>query len=411
MKQKTEIFRDVVGVMTKDYAGYFEKKHLNHPENYVITDDMDDIEFLQTIQSYLLDFRDGHLSFNMKNKKTAFKGFRVRRYENALYVTELHGEQRLQIGDKIVALDGVSIEQFEKVHSKILKDQVPERQYWNVALSNVNSIKVHKDNQLVEYDLEEYDSPSYTPEYSFRQLDSQTVYIKITDFMQSEPIQNLVADNEQALNEAQNLIIDVRMNYGGSDLFYFPLLDYIFERKIPVTEFFQQDEVMYTNYTENNCNLRIAVLNEFLAQPLDAETKAQIEEEIRAYSLNKGKGLLIVEEEWDYVINGRPVPANVYILSDTMCGSSGDTFVKHTKKSPKVTVVGRATMGIIDYCNVATKDYGDYKFGYSVSKMNDKYHCNETGVLPDIHIPWTPKHLEEDVDLNYVLNLCNTVHK
>ena len=41
--------------------------------------------------------------------------------------------------------------------------------------------------------------------------------------------------------------------------------------------------------------------------------------------------------------------------------------------------------------------------------MNEKYYCNETGVLPDIHIPWTPEHLENDMDLNYALSLCKEV--
>ena len=74
--KKTEIFRDIVDIMTNDYAGFSEKKHVNRPDNYVITDDMDEIEFVQTIQSYLLDFKDGHLIFNMKNNRTPFKGFR-----------------------------------------------------------------------------------------------------------------------------------------------------------------------------------------------------------------------------------------------------------------------------------------------------------------------------------------------
>ena len=110
------------------------------------------------------------------------------------------------------------------------------------------------------------------------------------------------------------------------------------------------------------------------------------------------------DDDMDWKINGRPSPKNVIILTDNMCGSSGDTFVKNVKKSPKVTVIGRATMGVVDYCNIVQKDYGDYIFGYSVSKMDEKYYCNETGVLPDIHIPWTPKHLETDVDLNYALS-------
>lgn len=255
--------------------------------------------------------------------------------------------------------------------------------------------------------LKEHNKPAYVPEYSLRALDAQTVVVKVTDFHQGEPIQQLVTDNQQALNEAENLIIDVRVNLGGNDLFYLPLFDYIFDRALNMSELFEQDDVMYTNYTENNCNLRISTLSAFLDQPLDAETKAIVENEIQKYQSLSGKGLVVHEnDDIDWKINGQPSPKNVIILTDNMCGSSGDTFVKNVKKSPKVTVIGRATMGVIDYCNIVQKDYGDYIFGYSVSKMNEKYYCNETGVLPDIHIPWTPKHLKNDIDLNYALSLC-----
>lgn len=407
MTTKTEIFRDIVTTMTNDYAGYIEKKPLNNPDNYVITDDMDDLTFIKTVQSYLLDFKDGHLLFYSNNTALPFRGFRVRRYKNALYVTELLGEERLCIGDKIIGLDGLSIEQYEKENYKILEDKEPERQYWNEALKIVDSIKIEKDNEIVELSLLQYEGPGYTPEYSGKRLDPHTFYIKLTDFNQSEPIQKIVDDNREVFEEVQNLIIDVRTNYGGSDLFYYPLLDYIFEVPTPLNELFEEDEVMYTNYTKNNCDLRIATLKQFLDQPLNAETKASLEKEIEKYTSNSGKGLQVINEKSTHIINGRENPRNVYILSDFMCGSSGDTFVKNVKKSPKVTVVGRGTMGIVDYCNVTMKTYGDYVFGYSVSKIDEKYHCNETGVLPDIHIPWTPEHLKKDMDLNYVLKLCN----
>lgn len=408
MQTKTEIFQDIVNIISNDYAGFLDKKYINHPDNYQITDEMDEVEFVQTIQSYLLDFKDGHLNFTKKNNTIPFKGFKVRRYENAIYVIEVQGEQRLQVGDEIVALNGASIEQFAKEHYKILKDSIHERQSWNVALTLVDSIKVQREEQLYEIDLKEYPRTSYTPEYSFKALDLYTNYIKITDFTQSEPIQKIVEDNFKALNEAPNLIIDVRLNLGGNDLFYFPLLDYVFDKKINVATLFEPDEVPYTNFTENNCNLWIAALENYLKQPLDIETKQWIEQQIEKYQTYRGKGLLSIHEETDYVINGRENPKNVYILSDVTCGSSGDTFVKNVKKSPKVTVVGRATMGIVDYFNVVTKDYGDYEFVYSTSKMNEKYHSNETGVLPHIHIPWTPEHLKNDIDLNYVLNLCKS---
>jgi len=408
MYTKTEIFQDIVAIISNDYAGFLDKKHVNCPNHYRITDEMDEVEFVQTVQSYLLDFKDGHLIFTKKNDPIPFIGFKVRRFQNALYVTELQGEQRLQIGDEILALDGCSIEEFANEQYKILTDSIHERQSWNIALRLVDSIKIQRNHQIYEIDLKEYPRPTYFPEYSFKQLNSYTNYIKITDFTQSDPIQKIVQDNFKGLSEAPNLIIDVRLNIGGNDLFYFPLLDYLFDQKIKFSSLFESDEVSYINFTENNCNLWINTLKNYLQQPLDAETKQWIEMEIKKYQTYSGQGLLSLNQEIDYQINGREYPKNVYILSDVTCGSSGDTFVKNTKKSPKVTVVGRATMGIIDYFNVVTKDYGDYEFVYSTSKLNEKYHCNETGVLPHIHIPWTPEHLKQDVDVNYVLNLCKS---
>lgn len=406
MYTKTEIFRDIVNIMSEDYAGFLEKRHVNQPENYSIRDDMDDDDFVETVGSYLLDFKDGHLSFSKKSSSKPFKGFKVRRYLNTLYVTEVDGENRLEVGDRIVALDGRSIEEFGKEHYKILKDDNPERQDWNYALTRVNSIKYQRDNQMYEIDLKNFPKTPYSPEYSFRQLDPQTNYIKITDFTQQGPILKIVEENGKALNEAKNLIIDVRVNLGGSDLSYLPLLDYIFDNPIKFSALFEKDEISYINYTENNCKLWIANARKYMQQPLYEEAKQWIEQEIEKFQQNNGKGLLPVREVYDYVIQGRENPKNVYILSDVMCGSSGDTFVKHAKKSPKVTVVGRATMGILDYSNVVTKDYGEYVFGYATSKMHENYHCNETGVLPHIHVPWTPEHLKRDVDLDYVLELC-----
>ncbi|WP_052256518.1 hypothetical protein [Salinicoccus sp. YB14-2] len=70
------------------------------------------------------------------------------------------------------------------------------------------------------------------------------------------------------------------------------------------------------------------------------------------------------------------------------------------KKSDKVTVVGRPTMGIMNYFNVVTVDYGDYEFDYSISKMTgEATFGREGGVEPDIYIPWTPDHFRSDVDL------------
>lgn len=60
MLSKTQIFKEIVQIMRKDYARYVEKEHVNKPENHFITEEMSDKYFVETVQSYLLDFKDGH---------------------------------------------------------------------------------------------------------------------------------------------------------------------------------------------------------------------------------------------------------------------------------------------------------------------------------------------------------------
>lgn len=409
MYTKTEIFNDIVSILKNDYAGFEDKKKYNYPRHYTVTNNMDDETFTQTIQEYLYKFKDGHLSFRNKKSKIPFRGFRVRRYEDVLYVTEILGEEHLQVGDKITAINGDSIDLAASRYATYLQDDVYERQMWNNLLPFVDHIEYERDGELYELDLSQYNRPAYVPEYELKQLDENTVYIKLTDFAQSEPIQKMVEEHEALLNSIQNIIFDVRVNYGGNDLFYFPLVGYTLDETVRASQIVQSDEAMYTNYTANNCDLWIESLSDYLKQPLDEATRAVLEKEIEKFKTNYGVGMKKVEDNEDFVFEPKGNAQKVFILSDVTCGSSGETFIKNLKHSPKVKVIGRPTMGILDYFNVTTKDYGNYLFSYSVSRMYEKYHTNETGTLPHIHIPWTPQHLVEDVDLNYALSLCNSV--
>lgn len=403
MFNKTEIFNDIIQIMKTDYAGAAEKQEVNRPQDYRITDDMEERDFIETVQSYLLDFKDGHLSFNAKDAVIPNLGFKARRHQNELYVTEAIEEKRLQKGDQIVEIDGLTIEEFGNRHSKVLEDTVLERQFWNVALRKAENILVARDGGAFGLSLANYERSPYIPSYELKKLNPDTVYMKLTDFAQEKPILDLLEKHKEDLNHSANLIIDVRVNYGGNDMFYFPILDYVFDRPTSFKSLFQADEIMYTNYSEQNCNLWTNELKGYLEQELDAETEKWAKEEIALFEKNKGKGFQTVQEDLDYTIQGQDSPQNVYVLTDVTCGSSGDTFASNVKKSPKVQVVGRPTMGIVDFCNVVTMDYGDYEFGYSVSKMHEKYYTNETGVTPHVHIPWTPGHLVEDEDLEWVM--------
>ena len=82
------------------------------------------------------------------------------------------------------------------------------------------------------------------------------------------------------------------------------------------------------------------------------------------------------------------------------------------KQFKKVTVVGRPTLGILDYSNCCTVDYGDYQLMFPTSRclcVDQGKGMTDQGVLPDIEIPWTPSHFERDVDLDKCLELIHQV--
>lgn len=403
MLTKEQIWLDIQQIMQEDYAGCIDKRNVNRPEQYTITNEMSDQRFEETVQDYLLDFKDGHLSFWMEATEIPNIGFSVRRYEDELYVTQCTEEKRLKARDKIIRIDGKKIPELAAAYNKRLEDEVPERQRWANVLVQAKSIQVERDHERFDLTLSDYERMPKEPIYAFKQLNETTAYLQLTDFLREAPIRELIEENKMNVEQSDNLIIDVRVNGGGNDTFYFPLLPYIFDKTMSLVEMSAEDERMYTNYTERNCDLWVEAMEEYLEQELDPETVAMIQQEIGKTEANRGRGFVQETEGLDLTIPGKSMPQCVYVLSDWTCGSSGDTFVANAKKSPKVTVVGRPTMGIIDYFNVVIVEYGKYKFMYSISKVNEKYFVNETGVLPDVYIPWTPEHLEEDKDLAWVM--------
>ena len=97
------------------------------------------------------------------------------------------------------------------------------------------------------------------------------------------------------------------------------------------------------------------------------------------------------------------------ILSDTWCEYAGETFIRLCKKSPRVTVLGRPTMGNIDYCNPVSILYeGRFTFTYPMSKTKAAMEgrgLSGKGVPVDVYVPWTPAECTEDILLAKALAL------
>lgn len=84
------------------------------------------------------------------------------------------------------------------------------------------------------------------------------------------------------------------------------------------------------------------------------------------------------------------------------------------KNFKKVTVIGRPTLGILDYSNCCKVDYDDYFLMFPTSRwlaIDKGKGMTDKGVLPDIEVPWTPAHFERDIDLDKCLELIEMKRK
>ena len=103
------------------------------------------------------------------------------------------------------------------------------------------------------------------------------------------------------------------------------------------------------NYSVRNCDTRLKGMEEYLQMELPEETRAILVKMRDELLENRGKGFIKRgNDAMDIPIVGDSCVEKMYIITDSGCGSSGDNFVAVFSMFPKVTVVGRPTMGILD---------------------------------------------------------------
>ena len=234
----------------------------------------------------------------------------------------------------------------------------------------------------------------------------------LSDFWEPTPIDKLIEKNKAELENIKNLIIDVRVNYGGSDQSFMNLGKYIFPAGINKID--NRFYNMKFTCTERNADLMIQLIDEQL-EKIDNEQyrEALIQWKEQTWEKHRGKGFNSFNEDSsdgnEFEIAGYEYPKNIIVLTDNYCGSAGDIFVYLCKQSPKVTVIGRPTMGINDYSNLTEIKWNNqFEFLYPTSRLDQldyRSPDHEQGIKPHIYIPWTPEHLKKDVDMEVAMKL------
>lgn len=414
--KKSAIFDDVVSIMQQDSATKKDKTGADPvPFRQRITDDMAEEDFLYQVQTYLASFGViGHISF--RRKDTPPKGFRLRSTSQGLFVEDANADTNLRVGDQIVAIGDLSLKTMQSHHVDYFVSSTPERQYreWGDLILQVGQVTILRDGQRLALTVQA--SREQLPSrFEWKQLDDGIVYLRLDDFMNEQAVTALYEESREAIQTAQALVIDVRHNAGGTDSLYLPLLHYALSEGATYADLDWQDDGMEILYTDRNVDLRLESFDQGQQQEgISQETLdllAQMRQELLS---NRGKGYVVFESEDTSFfpdVVGQSSPERIFVLTDVYCGSSGDNFVQTMKQFPKVTVVGRPTLGILDYSNCCQVDYGDYLLNFPTSRSLALDHgegMTDCGVQPHVLIPWTPEHLERDVDVEYCLEMMNT---
>ncbi|OFI50059.1 hypothetical protein BG261_10475 [Floricoccus tropicus] len=401
---------DLLEILANDYSGCQETKEIGNKEKFIsdVRDAKSYEEFFSIVTDYILQFKDRHLMPIDTSKQIKYNTFTTRRFENKLFVTDISDESPLEIGQAIIAIDGKNINQIVSENQELF-DSVIERQNFNHILNKAKIVTLDS-GQNIEL-VKSLKRNWKSDEFIFKKLDPNTCYLKLENFASEAPIANLIKENKEELNNCRNLIIDVRTNHGGSDIYYFKLLDYIFPKETKLEDIEKSiSEKQYYNVTDRNYRLRKEIFEEeFKRHSVSEENQELMNDELSKWSKNIGNGFVELYSDEnsddpfsDYLINGRETPANIVVLSDFYCGSSGDNFVATVKESPKVTVIGRNTMGITDYSDCVAQKYEDFCLFYPTSKMSvvdEGRGINGIGIAPDIHVPWNPEFFEKDLDI------------
>jgi len=221
--------------------------------------------------------------------------------------------------------------------------------------------------------------------FYFRNITSKTAYLKLPSFEYAyvDEINKLIDENSQALENTENLIIDVRGNPGGTTDAFEKLLPYISGKSIRhTTAEFLATETYIQNLERYKNGLKTD------------SAKANTDRNIRRLKENLGKFV-------NYTATGAPVyiqeiktavrsPKNVVVLANKASGSSAEYFLFIAKQSKKVKIMGIPSYGALDYGNAYLVDFGCPTYQvfmptYRAMRLPE-YPIDNIGIQPDMYI-------------------------
>ena len=379
-KNYDELFREIVGILRRDYAGRdrmgdrFDPQYYNTSIGQAWRDGkLDDLLFLRYVSQMLACIGDRHLRLTLRPSDSYAPwtpGFLTRRYGDSLYVTAVTDEERLAVGDRITAINGGSPAAHRAaIQKNFFYADEPEREDWNGLLKMADSVDAeHADGRTERLPLRRYPpAPDIMP----------------------GPVLS---------REPEYVIVDLSNKSDVTEGEFDRLLPLLCRRDTPRSELF--DTEFFVNYTPRNCELRAAGLAGF----------DNAEDYLRELREKAGRGFLPERDDDDAVIPGR-APETVIVLTDTWTRDGAETLALAAKRAGAL-LIGRPTLGTIDFGGDVSLAL-DERFVLTwptliTGSAMEGRGLMGRGVMPDIVIPWTPEECGRDILMDAAVDYINS---
>ena len=416
------LYDAMVKTIHYDYVGFADKRRYympNESRTYVFSNyryGTLTVEMLaRSLHQMVGDMHDRHLRFHCEDwidYRNLGPAYRVRATPDCLYVTSARPDSGLVPGDKILEVQSMSPQRIRAFMRNVaFNSNIPERELWGGYLRMARHVAVeHADGSREE--VQTPPCPPFEEEYLIecKMLDGETAYLKL-ERMDREAVEACLRANADWLARCKKLILDLRRNVGGDSDACDGLLPYLVDKERSVADL-RGDEGCWCLFTENNCNRRYDVLSAFRASLTDPEEIALVEQEMALYKENVGKGLVYLppQPEEGTVPPVQAGPEKVVVITDTFCEDEGEEFVALCKRcGDKVTVIGRPTMGTLDYFDPITVAVHEKMTLTYPIRMTHAAHegrgISEKGLGVDEYIPWTPGEIGRDILLERALGI------
>jgi len=225
---------------------------------------------------------------------------------------------------------------------------------------------------------------------SFRKLSDKTNLITIKSFSENfrKLIDSVVSANDKTIRAADNLIVDVRGNGGGSDISYASLEKYLFTHVYTTIG----AEVYCTN--DNIEKFRQLATNPIFTSQEQENFKKRVkgmEEHLNQY----WSQYPVYNYSDSFPVLDRP--KRIAVIIDSFCASTTEQFLLDpVLNSKKATILGTHSAGVLDYANITffRVPGTDFTVNYPTSRSNRielGKGIDNKGIQPNIQLDNTTK--------------------